>query len=154
MEQMNEMTDEWIEERQVTGNTPVLQVRTKAGIGVLHLQGYGIKANREYGCAYQFHVPHEVTLWLGEQETDLYPSLASGKQLLIYMRNVSINEYRDGYQLVIAKADSEANFDDGYRLDMNVDKATIMALIDFANNNDLINTIDEDRPVLEEGEEE
>tara|TARA_R100000951_G_scaffold41026_1_gene34742 strand:- start:3833 stop:4297 length:465 start_codon:yes stop_codon:yes gene_type:complete len=154
MEQMNEMTDEWIEERQVTGNIPVLQVRTQAAMGVLHLQGYGMKANREYGCAYQFHVPHEVNQWLMAQDTDLYPSLASGKTLLIYIRNVSINEYRDGYQLFIAKADSEANFDDGYRLDMNADKPSIMALIDFANNNDLINTIDEDRPVIEEGEEE
>ena len=140
---MNDMTTEWMKERQVT--EPVLQIRNNAGNGILHIQGYGIEDNRPYGFACKYSVPSEMSDWLLTQEDNLYPSLASGSALNIYIRGVVIAQYSDGYQINVSGVGG--NFDESH----------IMAMIDWASNNDLLDTQSRDdaRPVIDmDGEEE
>jgi len=150
---MNDMTTEWMKERQVT--EPVLQIRNNAGNGILHIQGYGIEDNRPYGFACKYSVPSEMSDWLLTQEDNLYPSLASGSALNIYIRGVVIVQYSDGYQINVSGVGG--NFDESYVLDLATNKSHIMAMIDWASNNDLLDTQgrDDARPVIDmDGEEE
>jgi hypothetical protein len=64
--------DEYKQVRMIEDDKPVLQVRVKAGEGTLHLQGYGLEANRNYGFAEKFFVPLQVTDWLALREPEYY----------------------------------------------------------------------------------
>ena len=152
---MNDMTTEWMKDRQVT--QPVLQIRNNAGDGILHIQGFGMEDNRPYGFARKYSVPNEMSDWLLTQEDNLYPSLASGGALNIYIRDVHITQYSDGYQIHVSG--TGGNFDEEYVLDLATNKSHIMALIDWVSNNDLlIDGTDTTRPVVDAqdmaGEEE
>ena len=149
---MNDMTNEWMKERQVT--QPVLQIRNNAGDGILHIQGFGMEDNRPYGFACKYSVPKEMSDWLRVQEDNLFPSLASGTSVNIYIRGVVITQYSDGYQISVSG--TGGNFDEAYVLDLATNKSHIMAMIDWASNNDLlIDGTDTLRPVIDmAGEEE
>ena len=152
MEHINDMTTEWMKERQVT--QPVLQIRNNAGEGMLHIQGYGMEANRPYGFASKYSVPIEMSEWLHDQDDMLYPSLASGAALNIYIRGVRLLQYSDGYQIQITGGGGNFANDNMYILDLAINKPNIMEMIDWASNNDLlVDRTPTARPVLE-GEEE
>ena len=72
----------------------------------------------------------------------------------IYIRGVVIAQYSDGYQINVSGVGG--NFDESYVLDLVTDKSHIMAMIDWASNNDLlIDGTDTLRPVIDmAGEEE
>lgn len=140
---MKEIIDKeaWKIERGV--DCSVLQVRVHSPPGTLHLQGYGEQiTNRPYGFAMKFSVPEEVTNWLSTQ-TPEYMSFASEEKL--YIRNVSINEYKDGYQIEINTVADSSNGEGKWILDLHQDKINIKELLDFANNNELITPVDDNR---------
>jgi len=65
---MTEYNDEWMNKREVTKGTKVLQFRKNAGNGVLHIQGWGDSLNRDYGWADKFTVPNKVIEHLNKME--------------------------------------------------------------------------------------
>ena len=131
-----------------------VQVRCQYSENRIHIQGIGETDNRPYGFACKYSVPKEMSDWLRVQEDNLFPSLASGTSVNIYIRGVYITQYSDGYQISVGGVGG--NFDESYVLDLVTDKSHIMAMIDWASNNDLlIDGTDTLRPVIDmAGEEE
>lgn len=138
--------NEYKQERMIEDDEPVLQVRVKAGEGILHLQGYGLEANRNYGFAEKFFVPLQVTDWLALREPE-YFSFASSEKM--YIRGVAVVQYNDGVQLLIDGEGGNHNMGTHFVLDMNTNKPLVAQLMDFVNNNDLLTVVNENRWVAE-----
>ena len=92
--------EEYMKKKEVDG--PTLQIRTMSdgGTGIMHLQGYGgVTINREYGFAAKYAMPHDVGMYLAA----LKPKFQSfATESVAYVRNVTVEKYDYGYQLVIA----------------------------------------------------
>jgi len=98
---MKKMNEIYMKEKQLIENEPLLQLRNTTGGNTLHIQGYGIVGNREYGYAQKFTVPPTVTDTLNNYSASCnYQSLAS--EAKIYHRDcLTVTEYSDGWQLDI-----------------------------------------------------
>lgn len=139
------LNDEWIETHKVDDG-PTLQVRVSAGNGVLHLQGYGIVDNRDYGFANKYNVPHEVTQWL-QLHKPTHQSFAS--DIIGYIRGVKVTQFKDGVQLRIIGLHT-GNDENDFVLDLNTDKHSVGQLMDFIGNNDgLLAMSDQKKMVIE-----
>lgn len=141
---MKEQTinEEYKEAKQV--KEPTLQVRTisSEGIGVMHVQGFGeVTINRDYGFAGKYTMPPDVGAYLHALKAT-HTSFAS--DTLCYVRNISVEKYEDGYQLVIDGSKNAVmhpdlehvfkfNFSNTWRLDVDFKKCSEM--IDFVEQN-------------------
>ncbi len=125
---MNDMDKEYMEEKKLIENEPLLQLRNTTGSNTLHIQGYGAEGNRPYGYANKFSVPHEVTNALDNYiNVSEYQSLAS--DALIYHRDcLIVTEYSDGWQLDITMEN------DHFVLDLDSTLAQSLALWCKVNN--------------------
>ena len=125
---MNDMDKEYMQEKKLTEDEPLLQLRNTTGSNTLHIQGWGKEGNRPYGYANKFSVPHEVTNALDEYMHDSkYQSLAS--DALIYHRDcLIVTEYSDGWQLDITVKS------DHFVLDLDSTLAKSLALWCEVNN--------------------
>jgi len=145
---INENTnEEWIETHKVSDG-PTLQVRVSAGNGVLHLQGYGVIQNRDYGFAHKYNVPHEVTQWLLLHEAT-HMSFASDS--IYYIRGVKVTQFKDGIQLRITPEQGHTGNDGtDFVLDLNTAKYMVAELMDFVGDNDgLLVISDQTKMVIE-----
>jgi len=141
---MKEQTinEEYKKAKQV--KEPTLQVRTISGegIGVMHVQGFGeVTINRDYGFAGKYTMPPDVGAYLHALKAT-HTSFAS--DTLCYVRNISVEKYDDGYQLVIDGSNNAVmhpdlehvfkfNFSNTWRLDVDFKKCSEM--IDFVEQN-------------------
>ncbi len=125
---MNDMDKEYMEEKKLIENEPLLQLRNTTGSNTLHIQGWGKEGNRPYGYANKFSVPHEVTNALDKYiNVSKYQSLAS--DALIYHRDcLIVTEYSDGWQLDIEMEN------DHFVLDLDSTLAQSLALWCKENN--------------------
>ena len=115
---MTDITEEYMQKKEVKTGTPMLQLRNTTGTNQLHIQGWGLMGNREYGYARKFTVPPEVTDSLAKYDAKMFYSLASPEK--IYYRNViRVVEYSDGYQIHLELNDSNANNGKVWILDIN-----------------------------------
>ena len=134
--------EEYMKNKKVDG--PTLQIRTlcDGGTGMMHLQGYGeVTINRDYGFAAKYNMPHDVGMYLAA----LKPKFQSfATDTVAYVRNVTVEKYDDGYQLVIAGSNNadmvegidnifKFNFSNQWRLDMHFQLCN--ELIDFVEQN-------------------
>ena len=135
---------EYKTEREIEEGVPMLQARVNAGSGTLHLQGWSntFTVNRNYGWANKFNVPPQMTTWLAKHEPT-HTSFASSEK--VYIRGVSISEYKDGIQLRIDGVQHGGNRDTTFVLDINPNKPAVAEMLDFLRGNDLIETFDEMR---------
>lgn len=122
------MDKEYMEEKKLIENEPLLQLRNTTGSNTLHIQGWGKEGNRPYGYANKFSVPHEVTNALDKYiNVSKYQSLAS--DALIYHRDcLIVTEYSDGWQLDIEMEN------DHFVLDLDSTLAQSLALWCKENN--------------------
>ena len=105
---MTDITEDYMQNKEVNAVTPMLQLRNTTGTNQLHIQGWGSQGNREYGYARKVTVPPEVTDSLAKYEAKMFYSLASPEK--IYYRNViEVVSYSDGYQIHLELNDSNAN---------------------------------------------
>ena len=135
---------EYKTEREIEEGVPMLQARVNAGSGTLHLQGWSntFTVNRNYGWANKFNVPPQMTTWLAKHEPT-HTSFASSEK--VYIRGVSISEYKDGIQLRIDGVQHGGNRDTTFVVDINPNKPAVAEMLDFLRGNDLIETFDEMR---------
>ena len=135
---------EYKTEREIEEGVPMLQARVNAGSGTLHLQGWSntFTVNRNYGWANKFNVPPQMTTWLAKHEPT-HTSFASSEK--VYIRGVSISEYKDGIQLRIDGVQHGGNRDTTFGVDINPNKPAVAEMLDFLRGNDLIETFDEMR---------
>lgn len=134
--------EEYMKNKKVDG--PTLQIRTMSdgGTGRMHLQGYGeVTINRDYGFAAKYSMPHDVGMYLAALKPK-YQSFAT--DTVAYVRNVTVEKYDDGYQLVIAGSNTadmiegidnifKFNFSNQWRLNMHFQLCN--ELIDFVEQN-------------------
>jgi hypothetical protein len=144
---MNEQPKQIIDEeykknKKVDG--PTLQIRTMCdgGTGKMHLQGYGeVTINRDYGFAAKYQMPHDVGMYLASLKPK-FQSFATDS--VAYVRNVTVEKYDDGYQLVILGSNDadmiegidnifKFNFTNQWRLNMHFQLCN--ELIDFVEQN-------------------
>ena len=115
---MTDITEDYMQNKEVNAVTPMLQLRNTTGTNQLHIQGWGSQGNREYGYARKFTVPSEVTDSLAKYDAKMFHSLASPEK--IYYRNViEVIQYSDGYQIHLELNDSNANNGKVWILDIN-----------------------------------
>ena len=134
--------EEYTKNKKVDG--PTLQIRTMSdgGTGIMHLQGYGeVTINRDYGFAAKYAMPHDVGMYLAA----LKPKFQSfATESVAYVRNVTVEKYDDGYQLIIAGSNTadmiegidnifKFNFSNQWRLNMHFQLCN--ELIDFVEQN-------------------
>ncbi len=134
--------EEYMENKKVDG--PTLQIRTVSdgGTSVMHLQGYGeVTINRDYGFAAKYDMPHDVGMYLAA----LKPKFQSfATETVAYVRNVTVEKYDDGYQLIVAGSNNadmiesidnifKFNFSNQWRLNMHFQLCN--ELIDFVEQN-------------------
>lgn len=136
---MNEMTDEYKQEKVIENDDGAfLQLRQDAGGNMLHLQGFGTKANRDYGFAQRFAVPMEVAEAVRNYSDVKYPSLASDQK--IYFRKViELYRYHDGIQIHIHIPSEDNNKGDSFVLDLS--SPVCINLIEWADENNLITNV-------------
>ena len=141
---INTETEEYKTDREIEEGVPMLQARVNAGSGTLHLQGWSntFTVNRNYGWANKFSVPPQMTTWLAKHEPT-HTSFASSEK--VYIRGVSISEYKDGIQLRIDGVQHGGNRDTTFVVDINPNKPAVAEMLDFLRGNDLIETFDEMR---------
>tara|TARA_B100000459_G_scaffold143845_1_gene105887 strand:+ start:909 stop:1505 length:597 start_codon:yes stop_codon:yes gene_type:complete len=134
--------EEYMKNKKVDG--PTLQIRTlcDGGTGMMHLQGYGeVSINRDYGFAAKYAMPHDVGMYLAALKPK-FQSFATDS--VAYVRNVTVEKYNDGYQLVISGSNNadmiegidnifKFNFSNQWRLDMHFQLCN--ELIDFVEQN-------------------
>jgi len=134
--------EEYMKNKKVDG--PTLQIRTMSdgGTGIMHLQGYGpVTINREYGFAAKYGMPHDVGMYLAALKP-MFQSFATDS--VAYVRNVTVEKYDDGYQLVIVGSNDadmiegidnifKFNFTNQWRLNMHFQLCN--ELIDFVEQN-------------------
>ncbi len=155
---MNEQPKQTIGEEYMKNNTvdgPSFQIRTlcAGGTGMMHLQGYGeVTINRDYGFAAKYAMPHHVGMYLAALKPK-FQSFATDS--VAYVRNVTVEKYDDGYQLVIVgsnKADMvegidnifNFNFSNQWRLNMHFQLCN--ELIDFVEQNNVYIQCEGKRP--------
>ncbi len=145
--------EEYMKNKKVDG--PTLQIRTlcDGGTGMMHLQGYGeVTINRDYGFAAKYAMPHHVGMYLAALKPK-FQSFATDS--VAYVRNVTVEKYDDGYQLVIVgsnKADMvegidnifNFNFSNQWRLNMHFQLCN--ELIDFVEQNNVYIQCEGKRP--------
>ena len=146
---MNQQPKQTIDEaymknKKVDG--PTLQIRTLSdgGTGIMHLQGYGeVHINRDYGFAAKYEMPHDVGMYLAALKPK-FQSFATDS--VAYVRNVTVEKYDDGYQLIIAGTNTadmiegienifKFNFSNQWRLNMHYQLCN--ELIDFVEQNNV-----------------
>ena len=141
-------TDEYKEERELDG--AVIQVRV-VNNGMLHLQGYGkVTVNRDYGFATQMKAPTFLMDTLSTVKP-VYMSFASAEK--VYERNITVTRFDDGYTLWLGTqawdftADNPFADNGGISLWFDANMTT-QPLIDFCEQNDLLDVLEGNRPAL------
>lgn len=151
---MNNEEEIDMNENEKKYGTTRLQVRTKFGHRILHIQGIGpIQVNREYGMAMDLRAPDDVVEWLSEQVPH-QKSAASAEdyyvELIVRKYDVETkdttvddagNSHDGVYQFYII-GDEQLNWGEGAILDCNVQSYPVMSVIDFANQCDLVRICD------------
>ena len=139
---MTEYDDEWMNKRQVTKGTKVLQFRKNAGSGVLHIQGWGDALNRDYGWADKFNVPNKVIEHINEMEAT---HLSFATEERVYIRpQVHLYE-RDGD----TRMQVYTNAGDAFTLRLDMEREECVRLVAFygismSNKGKCVDTIKED----------
>ena len=128
---MNNEEEIDMNENEKKYGTTRLQVRTKFGHRILHIQGIGpVQVNREYGMALDLRAPDDVVEWLSDD---------------VETKDTTVDDAgnsHDGvYQFYII-GDEQLNWGEGAILDCNVQSYPVMSVIDFANQCDLVRICD------------
>mgnify|MGYP003648262610 FL=1 len=140
--------DEYKKARDLDG--AVIQVRV-VNNGNLHLQGYGnVTVNRDYGFATQMKAPTFLMNTLTTVKPK-YMSFASVEK--VYERSVTVTRFDDGYTLWLGTQTWEFTADNpfadngGISLWFDANMNT-QPLIDFCEQNDLLDVLEGNRPAL------